>query len=1225
MDNLQLQDTSEFMWRRLSEECPPWAVGVPVLFAFLVVALIVIFRQERKLMSAIVGVVVVGIIALVYLPLSLLLIKILSWMVILIPVMAVALFYVVLMYIRDAKTVHWLWAIFLGLLRTCVYVILGVVFLLPGCQHSDKQEYESKVVFLFDVSASMEERDDRPEEGQKPETLPTRQDKVLKFLTHSAEEKGEKALIDRVVQKSRVDAYRFGEILDENDIVNLHPKKQESVTFEEWKRFLKPNKDDIKKPNEQGLKEEELKKKYAQFEARLKMVDDLRSGTNIGGAALQVHKIENSSYIQAFIIFSDGQSNKGSSDALTDFLSRANNPKRPIPVITVGVGLNRLPVSIRIDDINAPEETRPDDKFPIRVPVVSTGLPGEPFTVTVEVTRVKDVTGKPIEKNGQTTYPLPPKKGIFKKGTGDQHQGVVEFEVDLQELAGVQSKDDKDSVLEGEWRIVAKVPRHKEENFTDPLHVSDPVHVQVQKRKLRVLLFAGGATREYVFLRGILAREMKEGRMEFCVCNQSTGKEDHVDEDVEPERMLTDFPNTLGLNKGGERFMSLSDYDVIVAFDPDWTRLSVNQRKLLNKWVGENAGGIIFVAGPIYSYQLARWAKEDFSAIVSLYPVVPKDSRLHGTGLPGTSLGHDPTRPYALNFTPAAKQYDFLKLDEDAKSPIAGWNGFFWNDEQFNPEPGKDFRPKRGFFTYYPVERLKAASEVVATFAGPKESRIGEKSLAFKDQQPFIVALTYGSGKSLYVSSGEFWRLRAYKDGFHQRLWIKMARYVAAGAKAQKKYGRILMARSVPIGKIDFEAQIKGKDLLPLSSKERPTVLVRRISKKSDGAPDPKDQDKKDAPKEKQDVKADNKADNLKFDLQPKPTEGDWQGYFYGSLHITEPGEWEFRLPILTIDDKTGQEKYEYLKQNVIVRKPNPEKDNVRTNFGYLYQLASPSDTLLRSLPADTRKKIEAKMQVPDGQTSAGNGKTSKRLFFELATADAISDCLVPVPPKSDTIKGRFEDLWDQSISPEWSDWVYWPLVLAPIGIAALVAIILLILGQWQAALGSLFIGAFFSSLPVLICYASGESVEIFWAVLLAPIIVGAIGAIILLLLRQWIGAIAFFGICVVISLLALLFCYFPIFALVLAGAAFGLGALIYAIVLAIKKEIFGIVVIALACLCLAGLGVYLGWILRDGFIEDLATSIKTESLPVGFSVLLIVAVSLVGLEWLTRKLLRLA
>ena len=76
--------------------------------------------------------------------------------------------------------------------------------------------------------------------------------------------------------------------------------------------------------------------------------------------------------------------------------------------------------------------------------------------------------------------------------------------------------------------------------------------------------------------------------------------------------MLTDFPNTIGLNKGGERFMSLSDYDVIIAFDPDWTRLAPSQRKLLQKWVEENSGGIIFVAGPVYSFQLARPGGQDF-------------------------------------------------------------------------------------------------------------------------------------------------------------------------------------------------------------------------------------------------------------------------------------------------------------------------------------------------------------------------------------------------------------------------------------------------------------------------------------------------------------------------------------------------------------------------------------------------------------------------------------
>jgi hypothetical protein len=1220
MENMQPQDTTEFMWRRMTEECPNWAVGVPVLFAFLVVALIVIFRQDKKLIAALVGTAVVGVIALVYLPLSLLLIKIFSWMVILIPVMAVAFFYVTLMYIRDAKSVHWLWAIFLGLLRTCVYLILATVFLLPGCQHSDRQEYESKVLFCFDVSDSMGERDDRPEEGQKPETLPTRQDKVLKFLTASGDESDEKAVINRIVQKSRVDAYRFGEILDENDILNLHPKKKKSLPRTEWEQFLKPDKKNVPAADVKGLSDDDAKIKIAQFVNRLKTIESLRSGTNYGGAGLQMHKIENSSLIQAIIMIGDGQSNKGSDDARTDFLARVNNPKKPVPVITIGVGHDRLPVSINIGDVNAPEETRPDDNFMIRVPVVSTGLAGEPFMVTVEIARTKDVLGKPIEKEVQKTYTLPARKGVFKKGTGDHQQGVVEFEIDVQKLVGVEAKEDSKGVLEGEWRIVARVPRHKEESYTAPLHESDPVKVQIQKRALRVLLFTSGASREYIFLRGILSREMKEGRIEFCILNQSTGKIEDVDEDVEPDRMLTDFPNTIGLNKGGERFMSLSDYDVIIAFDPDWTRLAPSQRKLLQKWVEENSGGIIFVAGPVYSFQLARPGGQDFNSLLRLYPVVPKDARLHGIGVGDKSLGHDPTRPYALNFTPAAKQYDFLKLDEEGVSPIAGWNGFFWRDEKFNGDPVKE-RPNKGFFTYYPVDRLKPASEVIATFAGPNESRIGEKSDAFKDQQPFIVGMPCGAGKSLYVSSGEFWRLRSFKDGYHQRLWIKMARYVSAGAKAQKKYGSILMARSVPVGKIDIEAQIKGKDLQPLPANERPSVQVRRISRKAEEAIDPKDKDKKEA-------KVDDKANNLPtFNLQAKPADGEWQGNFYGQITITDPGEYEFKVPVLTIDEKTGLEKYEYLKQNVTVRKPNPEKDNVRTNFGYLYQLASPSDMLLKNpnITPEMRKKIESLLQVPDGQTPLGGEKASKRLFFTLETADAIADCLVAVPPKSDTIKGRFEDLWDQSISPDWPWWVYWPLVLTPIVIALLVAVILLIFGQWQAAIGSFFIGAFFSSLPVLICYTAGQSVEVFWAVLLAPLIVGAVGAIILLLLRQWLGAAIFFVVCGVLSLLALLFCYLPELALALVIGSVVLGAAIYAIVLAFKQDYFGIAMVVLALACLAGVGVFFYIKLPDGFIPSLSDSIRTEWVPLGFSFLLITAVSLVGIEWLTRKLLRLA
>jgi hypothetical protein len=155
-----------FQYKRLFEETPIWAVAAPVLFAFMTVGLIVYFRPERKMVAAAVGCIVVGIVSAFYLPLALILRPFFSWMVILLPVMSVALFYVGMMYINDAKSVHPLWATFLGLLRVSVYIILSIVFLLPGCQYSETQKYESKVRDLADTARQDSEVPPR-ENGQR--------------------------------------------------------------------------------------------------------------------------------------------------------------------------------------------------------------------------------------------------------------------------------------------------------------------------------------------------------------------------------------------------------------------------------------------------------------------------------------------------------------------------------------------------------------------------------------------------------------------------------------------------------------------------------------------------------------------------------------------------------------------------------------------------------------------------------------------------------------------------------------------------------------------------------------------------------------------------------------------------------------------------------------------------------------------------------------------------
>lgn len=925
-----------------------------------------------------------------YVPLALLFKPAFSWWVVLAPMLLVAMFYVALMYVKDAQSIHPAWAAFLGLLRCTVYGILAFVFLLPGCQVFDQNEYFPKLLLLFDVSGSMKTKDDLLEPGQRPETLLTRQDKVLDFLTGnvSADKQPRTPFLTRLLEKSPATAYRFGSVADESLLMQLDSSSTPGRA--DWQVWLNPDRKDI--VLSEKLKEEDKLKQRARL---IDLYDSLTGGTNVGGSALQVLKAESASYLQAIVIVSDGQSNIGSSESVHEFLARVNNPKRKVPVITVGVGQYRQPASIRIDDLQAPQIARPDDRFPVRVPVVGTGLRDQEFDVVLELVRSKDNVGNPLK--GEQKFRLPAKRGKFK-GAGDYPQDVVEFEVDLQQLRGIKAGSEKSRDLEGEWEIVARVPRNTRESFAEPEHISDPpTRVLVQNKELRVLLFAGGPTRDYQFLRTLLFREVQEKRMELSVYLQ-TGKEEGVDQDVAGERLLSHFPNRLGQDDPSDKYSSLNMYDVLIAIDPDWNALEASQIKMLEQWVGRDAGGVIFIAGPVNSFQLAR-SREELQPLRSIFPVVLRDFRLTPLG-----LGVDTTRPYPLHFAPAATGVDFLKLDEKGEEPTAGWERFFWGDA--GAPSSKDARPVRGIFNYYPVDSIRPDSTVLATFGGPEATRISDG----KDEQPYLVTMRYGNGKTVYLSSGETWRLRQYREAFHERLWIKMARFAASGSTQQKKYGRILMGRKSPAGSVSFEAQIKGADLMPLPRDTKPMVFVRKR-----GAEEAKPES---------------------FELRPKTTQGDWHGWFTGSFKVRDAGEYEFTIPIPNTTES--------LSHQLEVYRPNIEEANVRENHKELYHLATEAAPLLNRLPGETRKEVEKLLQPVAEELKDSKGskdaKEGARLFFTLSSADAIPKLLVKLDPRRERTKGGVVDVWDQGDSLS----LFHLLWSVPLGLGLLTCAILL-------------------------------------------------------------------------------------------------------------------------------------------------------------------------------------
>src|SRR5207249_3701085 len=122
MDNA-LPQKSEFLWRRLAEAPPGWVVALPVAFALFTVFLMWLFRRDRGIKGILVPLIVVVVFSGVYLALAPILMAYpeVGWWVVLVPMLAVALTYVGLMYLKDARSIHPAWASFLGLLRCAVY------------------------------------------------------------------------------------------------------------------------------------------------------------------------------------------------------------------------------------------------------------------------------------------------------------------------------------------------------------------------------------------------------------------------------------------------------------------------------------------------------------------------------------------------------------------------------------------------------------------------------------------------------------------------------------------------------------------------------------------------------------------------------------------------------------------------------------------------------------------------------------------------------------------------------------------------------------------------------------------------------------------------------------------------------------------------------------------------------------------------------------------------
>jgi hypothetical protein len=188
--------------------------------------------------------------------------------------------------------------------------------------------------------------------------------------------------------------------------------------------------------------------------------------------------------------------------------------------------------------------------------------------------------------------------------------------------------------------------------------------------------------------------------------------------------------------------------------------------------------------------------------------------------------------PWRLHFTNAARDVPFLRLDDAADRPLAGWEEFFLGltrplDRPVDPRlldrliaeldhnrfevreqaaealhklgsparcalekllagrPPLEVRERAervltkigpadqplGFYDVYPLRSVKAGATVLA-ISGDDTIRLPDGGMV-----PYLVTQPFGKGRVVYLGSAEMWRLRMYREAYHENFWRGLVRH----------------------------------------------------------------------------------------------------------------------------------------------------------------------------------------------------------------------------------------------------------------------------------------------------------------------------------------------------------------------------------------------------------------------------------------------------------------
>jgi hypothetical protein len=416
----------------------------------------------------------------------------------------------------------------------------------------------------------------------------------------------------------------------------------------------------------------------------------------------------------AIVLFTDGQ-HTGVDDPREAAKAAGD---QNVPLLIVGVGESSRPRSSRVAGVYAPPRVWKDEPFEIEAVLAAFDSSATSLRVSLWERRLDGVPAsegnKPSEPVRLESVDIPvaagtsPQRHLFRVKRGET--GPYEYRVRLEPLPG-------------------------ETDLADNEQATPPVIV-VEREPLRVLVIAGEPTWEYLQVERWLARD--ESLRSSCWLQAAEG-----------ERPGS---GTQPIDRLPQSAEELLEYDVLLLFDPDPTRMGPEWEEWIQRFASEHAGGLLYQPGPRFG---AEW----------------------NLGPPGLALRD----LWPVEFAPAAT----LEVATRSGPELRGWPVEPPLSERDHPliralSAGGGTSPSWDVYWTFPAVRTRPTGRVLLEHSDPA-TRTAD------GPRPLLVVGRYGAAQVAYLGFPGMWRApeRAGRDSARGPFWSALIRLLGEGRAAQ--------------------------------------------------------------------------------------------------------------------------------------------------------------------------------------------------------------------------------------------------------------------------------------------------------------------------------------------------------------------------------------------------------------------------------------------------------